>query len=79
MSTTLLSRIARAEPPRPSGVSNLIAGALAAWFALVVLLGANGAFVRPPGTPPLPIFIAFAVLIVLFLAWRRVPSRASRW
>ena len=49
-------------------LSRLIAGALAAWFALVVLLGANGAFVRPPGTAPLPIFIGFAVPIVVFFA-----------
>jgi hypothetical protein len=68
VSNILLSPIARAEPSRPSGASNLIAGALAAWFALVVLLGANGAFARPPGTPPLPIFIGFAAPIAIFFA-----------
>ena len=65
MSTTPLSRIARAEHTR-SGTGKLIAGALAAWFALVVLLGANGTFVRPSGTPPLPIFIGFAAPIAIF-------------
>jgi hypothetical protein len=68
MSNAVLSRIARPEPPLAPGVNILIAGALAAWLALVVLLGANGAFVRPPGTAPLPIFIGFAVPIVVFLA-----------
>jgi hypothetical protein len=66
MSNTVLSRIARPEPPLAPGAGILIAGALAAWFAFVVLLGAKGAFVRPPGTPPLPIFIGFAVPIVVF-------------
>jgi hypothetical protein len=66
MSNAVLSRIARPEPPLAPGANNLIAGALAAWFALVVLLGANGAFVRPPGTAPLPIFIGFAVPIAIF-------------
>ena len=27
---------------------------LTIWFALVLLLGSAGAFVRAPGTPPLP-------------------------
>jgi hypothetical protein len=68
MSNAVLSRITRPEPPLAPGANNLIAGALAAWFALVVLLGAIGAFVRPPGTAPLPIFIGFAVPIVVFFA-----------
>ena len=77
MSNAVLSRIVRPEPPLVPGASILIAGALAAWFALVVLLGAKGVFVRPPGTPPLPIFIGFAVPIVVFfgLYWL---SRAFR-
>ena len=66
MSNAVLSRIARPEPPLVPGANNLIAGVLAAWFALVVLLGANGAFARPPGTPPLPIFIGFAAPIAIF-------------
>ena len=66
MSNAVLSRIARPEPPFVPGANILIAGALAVWFALVVLLGANGAFARPPGTPPLPIFIGFAAPIAIF-------------
>jgi hypothetical protein len=68
MSNAVLSRIARREPPFAPGANNLIAAVLAAWFALVVLLGAHGVFAQPPGTPPLPIFIGFAVPIIIFFA-----------
>jgi hypothetical protein len=44
--------------------------ALALWFGLVFLLGAQGAFVGTPGSPPLPIFFGFATpLAVFFLAY----------
>lgn len=43
---------------------------LALWFALVLLLGASGAFLRPPGTPPVPILIGvLAPLLVFALAY----------
>ena len=45
-----------------------IASILAIWFALVFLLGANGAFVRPPETPPFPILLGAMVPLVLFVA-----------
>ena len=74
MSYTVLSHNARPETPLAPGANILIAGALAAWFGVVVLLGAHGAFARPPGTPPLPIFIGFAVPIVVFFAASRFSS-----
>src|SRR3990172_3804953 len=40
---------------------------LALWFALVFLLGANGAFVRAPATVPLPILIGVTAPIIAFL------------
>jgi hypothetical protein len=46
----------------------LVASALALWLALVLLLGANGAFVRPPGVPPIPILLGATVPMLLFLA-----------
>jgi len=46
--------------------------ALLAWFLLVVSFGAAGAFVGPPGTPPLPIAIGVAAPLVLFFAWLRL-------
>jgi hypothetical protein len=47
---------------------------LAVWFLLVVSLGAAGAFVGPPGKPPLPMAIGVTAPLLLFLAW----IRASR-
>jgi hypothetical protein len=52
---------------RPS-LNGLVAAALAIWLALVFLLGANGAFVRPPAVPPLPILLGATVPVLLFLA-----------
>ena len=43
---------------RPS-VRSVIIAALALWFGLVFFLGAQGAFVTNPGSPPLPIFPRF--------------------
>ncbi len=49
-------------------VTSVVAVVLAIWLALVFLLGAGGAFVTPPGTPPFPIVIGVAVPIIFFLA-----------
>ncbi len=45
-----------------------IACVLAIWFGLVFLLGANGAFVRQPQSPPLPILIAASAPLIAFIA-----------
>ncbi|MFL6712935.1 MAG: hypothetical protein ACJ8LN_08390 [Sulfurifustis sp.] len=50
---------------------------LAVWFALVMSLGGAGAFVTPPGQPPLAIGLGFGVPLVLFFAALGV-SRAFR-
>jgi len=52
---------------RPS-VRSVVVGALIVWFGLVFLLGAQGAFVNNPGSPPLPIFFGVAIPLGLFLA-----------
>jgi hypothetical protein len=44
-----------------------IASLLAGWFGLVVILGANGAFVRPPEAPPLPILMGASVALIVFI------------
>jgi len=49
-------------------VTVIVAGALAMWFAIVFLLGANGSFAGPPGAPPLPILSGVAVPLLVFLA-----------
>jgi hypothetical protein len=57
-----------------SKASWVIAGVLVVWFALVFILGASGAFVTPPGTPPIPIAIGITAPIIIFL----LAFRASR-
>lgn len=54
-----------------------IAGALTLWLALVFVLAGIGAFVRPPGTVPIPIIIGVTAPIVVFLAAFRL-SRIFR-
>ena len=51
---------------------------LAIWLLLIFLLGAAGAFVRPPGTPPIPIFLGATVPLVCFFAayWGSAAFRA---
>lgn len=44
-----------------------VAVVLAIWLALVLLLGAGGAFVTPPGAVPLPIAIGVAAPLIVFL------------
>lgn len=52
--------------------SPAVAGALAAWLALVVGLGAAGEFVTPTGTAPYPIAIGALVPVIAFLALFRM-------
>lgn len=51
-----------------ASVTLVVAAGLAIWLVLVVLLGAGGAFVRPPGAPPLPILIGALAPLIAFLA-----------
>src|SRR5579871_3856209 len=44
---------------------------LAAWFLLVVWLGAAGAFVARPGTPPAAIAVGVVAPLLSFFAWLR--------
>jgi hypothetical protein len=45
---------------------------LALWLAVVIALGVNGAYVRAPGSLPLPILIGVIVPIIAFLTMYRV-------
>jgi hypothetical protein len=70
-----------ASPPQPavarSAVARLVPVVLGLWLALVFLLGARGAFVRPPGAAPLPILVgATAPLLAFLVAF--VASRGFR-
>jgi hypothetical protein len=52
----------------------VVASVLTLWLALVFLLGAAGAFVRPAGAVPVPILVGVTAPLVVFLAalssWR---------
>jgi hypothetical protein len=51
-----------------SSVRSVVIVALALWLGLVFLLGAQGRFTGPPGSPPLPIFFGFAIPLAVFFA-----------
>jgi hypothetical protein len=68
MTTMVLPQPTAAEPSGRRGVVLAVASVLGVWFALVVFLGAAGAFTTAPGTPPLPIAIGVAAPLLLFLA-----------
>ncbi len=58
-------------PPAPR-VGWIIAAALTVWLALVGYLGATNQFIRPLGTPPIPILLGVATPILAFLAAYRL-------
>lgn len=41
---------------------------VALWFGLIFLLAVQGRFAGPPGSPPLPIFLGFALPLAVFFA-----------
>jgi hypothetical protein len=51
-----------------TGLRHLVRIVLACWLVVVLVLGAQGAFVVPAGTPPYPIVIGVAAPILVFLA-----------
>jgi hypothetical protein len=56
-----------------------VAIALVAWFVAVLALGANGAFMAPPHTPPLALLIGFVAPIAAGLVAWRVSIRFRDW
>lgn len=49
-----------------SGIASVVAGVLAIWLGMVLLLGASEVFVRTPGELPLPILTGVTVPIIVF-------------
>jgi len=72
MATTVLPRPVESQPSWLSGIGLSVTLVLTAWFLLVVSLGAVGAFVSRPGTPPLGIAIGVGAPLLLFFAWLRL-------
>jgi len=55
------------RPSHPGRLPAWITLLLAGWFALVVLLGASGAFISAPGAPPFGLLLGVALPILVFL------------
>ncbi len=52
-------------------MKQIIRSVIAIWLVVVFLLSATGAFIRSPGTPPIPLLIGVTVpLVVFFAAYR---------
>lgn len=61
------------SPRRRTGL--VVTGVLGAWFVMVFALAQQGAFVQPPGTPPLHLLAAvLAPLLAFAAAWRTSSS-----
>jgi hypothetical protein len=52
---------------------------IAAWFVTIFALGATGAFMAPPKTPPLALLIAFVAPIALGVIAYRASTRFREW
>jgi hypothetical protein len=75
MNATVLRPSLESQPGRRDGVRNIVFIALAAWLVLVLSLGAAGAFIAAPGTPPVPMGLAVSVpLVVFFASLRLLPA-----
>jgi hypothetical protein len=72
MAATVLPRPAESQPTGLGGIRLNVTLVLGAWLLLVLSLGAVGAFVARPGTPPFPIAIAVGAPLLLFFAWLRL-------
>jgi len=72
MSATVLPRAVEPQAIDSRSIRLSAASVLAVWLLLVVSSGALGAFVGPPGTPPIPIAIGVGAPLLLFFAWLRL-------
>src|ERR1700741_3328062 len=72
MTTSVLPRPAQSQPTGLSGITLSVTLVLTGWFLLLVSLAAVGAFVAPPGAPPIPIAIGVGAPLIAFFAWLRL-------
>lgn len=75
MATTVLRHPVRSATTSSASIAPWIGALLAAWLVLVLVLGSRGVFEAPQGAPPLGIFLAVAIPIVLFALGYRTSGR----
>jgi hypothetical protein len=67
MAHTITSQLDRPNIPAVSGIGTVVTVLFLAWGALVIVLGARGAFVTTPGAPPLGLLIGLVAPLAVFL------------
>src|SRR6202012_5020747 len=67
MANTAISHIYQPKAPTSSSMSILVGITVSAWLALVLTLAARGAFIAPPGAPPLGLLIGLFAPLAIFL------------
>jgi hypothetical protein len=72
MTTTVLPRPAESQPSGLSGTRLSVTLVLTVWFLLVLSLGAGGAFIARPGTPPFAIAVGVGAPLLFFFVWLRL-------
>jgi hypothetical protein len=75
MSNAALSHPVTSRSPLVPGSRLAIAGVLAVWFAAVLALGANSAFVTPRAEVPIPILFAVSAPLIVFFALMQFSRR----
>jgi hypothetical protein len=65
---TITENVASEPGNARSNVRSLVFVALALWLGLVSFLASQGGFVGKAGSPPLPLFLGFAIPLAVFLA-----------
>jgi hypothetical protein len=75
MANAVLTHTGQPKVSAAPGTGTFVAVFFAAWFALVLVLGARGAFVAAPGAPPLALLIGLVAPLTLFLVgYRTIPA-----
>lgn len=67
MANTAITQVSEPKIPGLSGTGSFVAAFFLAWLALILVLGARGAFVVPAGAPPLALLIGLVAPLSLFL------------
>ena len=79
MPATVLPGPAEARPFRGDDIRFSVAIILGIWLVLFASLGAFGAFVGPPGKPPIAMAIGVAAPLLVFFAWIRLSPSFRRF